>query len=144
MGLDPNKPPLFVAIEEETNDAASYMAFIILALLSGYFNRWDIFIIDNWTGHLNAEAAMLEDLLWNFVGPDGLPMRILVLYLPIRSPELSPFELGFQILVQRLKREFLLSVRAYSALARDFAYKVFGEMTHLDMLKVTRHCYPNL
>lgn len=144
MGLDPNKPPLFVSIEEDTNDAASYMAFVILALLSGYFNPWDIFVIDNWTGHLNAEAAMLEDLLWNYVGPDGLPMRILVVYLPTRSPELNPIELVFQILVQRLKKECLLGVRAYSALARDFAYKVFGEMTHLDMLKVTCHCYPNL
>ena len=76
MGLDPNKPPLFVCIEEETNDAASYIAFIILALISGYFNRWDIFVIDNWTGHLNAEVAMLEDLLWNYIGPDGLPMHI--------------------------------------------------------------------
>mmetsp|Transcript_22404 Transcript_22404/g.48509 ORF Transcript_22404/g.48509 Transcript_22404/m.48509 type:complete len:131 (+) Transcript_22404:595-987(+) len=128
MGLDPNKPALFVSIEEDTNDAASYMAFIILALLSGYFNRWDIFVLDNWTGHLNAEAAMLEDLLWNYAGPDGLPMRILVVYLPTRSPELNPIELVFQILVQRLKKECLLGVRAYSVLARDFAYKVFGEM----------------
>jgi len=141
MGLDPNKPALFVSIEEDTNDAASYMAFIILALLSGYFNRWDIFVLDNWTGHLNAEAAMLEDLLWNYAGPDGLPMRILVVYLPTRSPELNPtsIELVFQILVQRLKKECLLGVMAYSALARDFVYKSL-----VKRLKVTCHCYPNL
>lgn len=145
MGLDPNKPPLFVSILEETNTAASYVAFVILALQAGYFNRGDIFIIDNWTGHLNAEAAMLEDLLWNYEPyPGAPPMNIFVKYLPTRSPELNPIELVFQILVQRMKRECLLGVRADSGLAKLFAEKVFGEMTHIDMLKVTRHCYPNL
>ena len=109
MGLDPNKPPLFVSILEETNTAASYVAFILLALEAGYFNYGDIFIIDNWTGHHNAEAAMLEDLLWNYRPfPGAPPMNILVKYLPTRSPELNPIELVFQILVQRMKRECLL------------------------------------
>ena len=145
MGLDPNKPPLFVSILEETNTAASYAAFILLALQAGYFNRGDIFIFDNWTGHLNAEAAMLEDLLWNYQPyPGAPPMNILVKYLPTRSPELNPIELVFQILVQRMKRECHLGVRADSGLAKLFAEKVFGEMTHIDMIKVTLHCYPNL
>jgi len=76
--------------------------------------------------------------------PGAPPMNILVKYLPTRSPELNPIELVFQILVQRMKRECLLGVRADSGLAKLFAEKVFGEMTHIDMLKVTRHCYPNL
>lgn len=71
-------------------------------------------------------------------------MNILVKYLPTRSPELNPIELIFQILVQRMKGESLLGIRADSGLAKLFAEKVFSEMTHIDMIKVTRHWYPNM
>jgi len=72
MSLCPLKPPLFISIEEETNDAASFLGVILSALDAGFFNFGDIFVLDNWTGHSNGEADILEELLWNYLDRTAL------------------------------------------------------------------------
>ena len=61
----------------------------------------DVIIKDNARVHTGGAAADLEDWLWDHE-VDGRPLRILVLYLPTRSPELNPIELCFHILSLRL------------------------------------------
>ena len=60
-------------------------------------------VCDNATIHQQGYNSDLGDFLWNTPALDGEPLRILLLPLPTRSPELNPIELVWHILVQRVK-----------------------------------------
>ena len=58
--------------------------------------------MDNAKIYIYGKADILDKLLWDTV-VDGRPLRILILYLPTRSPELNPIELIFHILSRRIR-----------------------------------------
>lgn len=58
---------------------------------------------DNAALHTKGYNTNLSDWLWDVEGIDGRPLRILLLPLPTRSPELNPIELLWNTLVQRLR-----------------------------------------
>ena len=58
-------------------------------------NRWlwhdEILVMDNAAVHTGKEAQMVNDLLWDTV-VDDRPLKLLVVYLPPRCPELNPID----------------------------------------------------
>jgi transposase len=52
--------------------------------------------MDNASIHTGQEADIAEDLLWE-------ASQVLVVFLPTRSPELTPIELVFHILSRRIR-----------------------------------------
>ena len=56
----------------------------------GFFESYDVLVLDNWSGHNDIEDMMLRCF------------RVLVIFLPTRTPEWNPKELIWNSLVQRL------------------------------------------
>ena len=105
------------------------------------FSLLDIFVADNARIHDCFETDDLADLLWNFPGEGGVALRVLLIYLPTRSPELNPIELIFNTFVKRLKkfrREYPLSYRELGALGS--AKLTLDEMQIDLMITTAKHC----
>jgi hypothetical protein len=95
--------PAYWICGEENGNAASYVAFLEhLILIRRWFKRGDILIRDRATIHDQAEAKIIEDLLWGTV-VDGQPLHVLTVPLPARAPEPNPLELVFYVLAKRLR-----------------------------------------
>ena len=68
---------------------------------------WDILICDDAYYHWGGACRTLEDFLWE-------EHKILIIYLPARTPEWNPMELVWSILVRRLGLHNLSTIRNYS------------------------------
>ena len=68
---------------------------------TGWLGHNEVLIMDNAAIHTGKEADIIEGLLWD-TKVNGVPLNILVVYLPTRSPELNPIELIFHILSRRV------------------------------------------
>jgi hypothetical protein len=77
--------------------------------------------MENATIHAGGDADIVEDMLWTSV-IDGMSLHV-ILYLPMRSPELNPIELFFHILVRRI---------------RLFQYRMPGPCEHAVLVQATR------
>jgi len=88
--------PMHYVLGQENGDAASFTAYIEILLGMGWFEEYDVLIMDNAAIHTGGEANIVADLLWE-------TSRVLVLPLPTRAPELNPIELVFHILARRLR-----------------------------------------
>ena len=88
---------------ENNHDSVSFRLFIEEAIATAWLRPYDVLVCDNTTIHLQRYNGNLADLLWNILALDGEPLRILLLPLPTRSPELNPIELVWNIMVQRVK-----------------------------------------
>jgi hypothetical protein len=78
--------------------------------------------MDNATIHTGGNANIVEDMLWTSV-MDGMPLHVVILYLPTRSPALNPIELIFHILGQGI---------------RSFRYRMPGPCEHAVLVQATR------
>jgi hypothetical protein len=78
--------------------------------------------MDNATIHTCGDADIVEDMLWISV-VDDMPLHVVILYLPTRSPKLNPVELIFHILAQRI---------------RSIQYRMPGPCKHAILVQVTR------
>ena len=88
---------------EENYDSHSVRQYLSDAISIGWLQPYDILVCDNDTIHEAGFNNNLGDYLWNTAGLDGLPLNILLLLLPTRSPELNPIELLWNTLRQRLR-----------------------------------------
>jgi hypothetical protein len=88
---------------EENHDSHSVRQFISDAIAIGWLKPYDILVCDNAAIHEAGCNHNLGDYLWNTAGLDNLPLKILLLPLPTRSPELNPIELLWNTLRQRLR-----------------------------------------
>jgi transposase len=66
-------------------------------VVDGFLRNGDVLVIDNASIHRYHASAVLEEILWE-------DYKILLIFMPARSPELNPIELMWNILVQRLRR----------------------------------------
>lgn len=70
-------------------------------------NRWlvhdEFLIINNAAVHTGKDSKIVNDLLWDTV-IDGKPLKILVVYLPLRCLELNPIKKIFYILSKRVRQ----------------------------------------
>lgn len=66
---------------------AGYMAFIINAVAFGWLARGNFGAVDNVIVYSGGSADILLDILWNALGLDGYPLRIIVVHFSIRVSE---------------------------------------------------------
>ena len=90
-------------VGENNHDSVSFRLFIEEAIATAWLRPYDILIFDKATIHQQGYNGDLANLLWNSPALDGEPLRILLLPLTTRSPELNPIELVWNIMVQRVK-----------------------------------------
>ena len=88
---------------EENHDSHSVWQYLSDAISIGWLQPYDILVCDNAAIHEAGCNHNLGDYLWITAGLDGLPLNILLLPLPTRSPELNPIELLWNTLRQRLR-----------------------------------------
>ena len=133
-GIDPRSTAVWYNIHEDTNGASEFAIQLEMAIMSGFFNRGDILVLDNAAIHNGGENSILEEWLWDKFG-------IYLLFLPARSPELNPIEQVWKILVQRMKKLPLNVMREYGADASAHAAGVvLSSITHRDVVGCYKHC----
>jgi transposase len=128
-------------LAKTTTTQSLFFLFRSTASCLGWLKRHDILTVDNSQVHCGGAARVLEDYLWNALSPfDGQPLRIRLLYLPTRSPELNPIELFWHTLVEPLK-----SLRLHGAWnGREnvflLAQNVMSSFDHVLVAHTFRHC----
>lgn len=95
--------PMVYTMGQFNGTAESFMHFIKLLIARDWLMHNDVVCLDNARIHTGGDLSHLEQLLWNFE-VQGRPLRIFVVWLPTRSPELNPIEFVFHILASRIKR----------------------------------------
>jgi transposase len=106
ISADPNRRyPVEYLLGQDNGTSASFMAFIEYLIAHRWFRQHDCLILDNASIHHGGHSTILSDILWDFEYEDapGIPLRVPVIYLPARAPELNPIELVFHILSDRLQ-----------------------------------------
>ena len=131
-------PPCLYLLGLDNPDSVSYMTFIINAVAAGWLRSGDFIVMDNAILHSGRHADYLGFFLWNAPEIDGVPLRVVVVPFPTRSPELDPFELNWNTFVKWLKREVLMACLnvAGGSGAYDFlAGGVLSQFSHDDNLQ---------
>ncbi len=93
----PDAPPFYFWMHDGTNDAFTFSECVYSMVVDGFLRNGDVLVIDNASIHRYHASAVLEEILWE-------DYKILLIFMPARSPELNPIELMWNILVQRLRR----------------------------------------
>ncbi len=96
-GIAPDAPPFYFWMHYGTNDAFTFSEFVYSIIVDGFLRNGDVLMIDNASIHRCRDLAVLEEILWE-------DYKILLIFMPGRSPELNPIELMWNILVQCLRR----------------------------------------
>jgi hypothetical protein len=90
--ISPNhdKPALMdYMIIEENGTSEAFVGFMMYLIAKIFLHHHEFVVMDH--------HVRIQDMLWETI-IDGCPLHILVLYLPIHSPELNLMELVFHIL----------------------------------------------
>jgi transposase len=126
--------PVAYSISHENGNAASFLVFIEFLLEHNWFKWGDILIMNNASIHTGGEAGIVEDLLWH-------SMQVLVVYLPMRSPELNPIELIFHILARRVRSfRYRELVGSCDKAVLDLSCRVLDDIS-VDLVgRCCRHC----
>lgn len=136
-----NTYPVYHSINMLTNDSVDFAFAIEMGIAVGYFQRDDWIILDRAAVHIGSENDVLRDYLWNVISPhDGQPMRINLLLLPARCPELNPIELIWSLLVSRLRYAYLNLPQPASHAPVHFTNDILNKMTHVEIANCYRHC----
>ena len=145
VSYNPNKPlPCFHGITINNGTSETYVEFIKKAVEVGWLVHDDIIIKDNARVHTGGAATDLEDWLWDHE-VDGRPLRILVLYLPTRSPELNPIELIFHVLSRQLKSErYSVDETLSGTEVRALVRRILNEIDVQLVANCVRHCGYNV
>ena len=93
---------VFFQVHQNNGNSESFVDFVIAMVNDGFLSHNEVLIMDNAKIHIYGTARTIEELLWETV-VKGEPLRILIIYLPTRSPELNPIELIFHILSRRIR-----------------------------------------
>ena len=140
-GIDPRTLPMSYVINEMSNDSNDFSFAVEDAIATGFLQRWDVLVLDNASIHIAGENDVLQDWLWNAPSPwDGQPLRILLVLLPPRAPELNPIELLWQLLVKRLKLLELEGLRAFAHAPAIAAASIMKAFTFNDVGKNYKKC----
>jgi hypothetical protein len=95
--------------------------------------------MDNARIHTVGEASCIETLLWDKI-IDGRPLNVLVVYLPMHSPELNPIELVFHILTACIQSFRYRMAGPCNNVVVAKAKKVFDEMDYALILGIYIQC----
>jgi transposase len=140
ISTNPDKPySIDYMIGRENGNATSFVAFIEYLIGTRFFLHDKILVMDNAAIHTNAEAEIVEDLLWDMV-VDGRPLNVLVVYLPAGAPELNPIKLIFHILACRIRSfRYRMAGPCHAAVVRQTA-RVLNGVTPETIVKCSIHC----
>jgi hypothetical protein len=123
----------------ENGDSAAFLLFVEGLIVSGWFEAGDVLVMDNAAIHTGGEAVIVENLLWDYQ-LNGVPLRVLVVYLPTRSPELNPIELLFHVLARRIQSwQYRMAEQGPNAVVEQ-ASRVLNEMSYDLILSCFVHC----
>lgn len=144
VSVNPNKQQhVAYTIGSGNNTAISYVHFIEMLVVSKFLTHGEVLVLDNAAIHHQAEAATVEDFLWNHE-VDGSPLRVLCLFLPTRSPELNPIELVFHILVRRMKSFHYRTTAPLDEKINGRIKRIFDELTLETIASCAKHCGYNV
>mmetsp|Transcript_3936 Transcript_3936/g.7031 ORF Transcript_3936/g.7031 Transcript_3936/m.7031 type:complete len:112 (+) Transcript_3936:320-655(+) len=105
-----------------------------LAASQGYFHPGDILVLDNASIHHGGENSVLEEWMWT-------TLRVFILFLPPRAPELNPIELVWNTLVARLRNVPLQEIRAIGSDAAAIkSQHILSDITHKEVEKYFKKC----
>ena len=130
---------VFFTINKKLNTSKSFMDAVKKMVEEKFLLHHEILIMDNAAIHVGGEAKRLEDYLWETI-VDGRPLKVLVLFLPPRAPELNPIELIFNVLVQRLKSYHYRRMEGVSTNVMKRVEKVMDEISFETILRCYSHC----
>jgi transposase len=140
ISANPEKEyPIDYTIGEENGTSEAFVGFITYLIAKRFLRHNEFVVMDNASIHYQACATVVEDVLWDTV-VDGLPLHILVIQLPTRSPELNPIELVFHILAMRIRS---FRYRAAGPVDKAVLYKasqVMDDMTYELIIRCCAHC----
>jgi hypothetical protein len=95
--------PMDCMIGKENGVSEAFMGFLIYLTAICFFLHNKFILMDNATiVHIHGNSRVIKDMLWETI-VNGLPLHVLVIYLPTRSPELNPIKLIFHILAMRIR-----------------------------------------
>jgi transposase len=106
----------------------------------GWLVHGKILIMDNAAVHTGGEARDLEEWFWEKI-VDGRPLHVLVIYLPMRSPELNPIKL--------ILHSFSCQIRSYQIWCNDgpadeavirYGCMVMNNILYEIVLNCYKHC----
>ena len=142
--INPTKsPPILWSMGEDNHDSASYFAFLVNAVATGWLQRGDFVVVDNAVLHSGGHCDELPDFLWSSPGLDGEPLRVVVIPFPTRAPELNPIELNWNTFVKRLRIVLRVAgahLNGSPAIYECLAGRVLSSFTHDDNVKSYTHC----
>lgn len=94
--IEHGNAPLFYTINSGTNNAWSFLQFVIDAVYAGYVVNGDILVMDNASIHKSTRMCVHLDRVVALVGAH-------IVYLPAYAPELNPCEFVFGHMKHSLK-----------------------------------------
>ena len=130
-----NEVAFFHKIHDRRNDGHEFGEYIDLAINCRFLCPWDVLIADNAKYHFYGDNRNLIDYLWEH-------HRIFVLLLPVQTPEWNPVELIWALLVQRMGRYPLHSIRSIGEhMIAHVAHDILSKITFDEVLKTYEFCY---
>ena len=140
VSLNPKKErSIEYSISKNNNNADTFMMFVHFLIESKFFRQNEVLVLDNAAIHVGGVASQLRDVLWNTV-VDNEPLRVLVLFLPTRSPELNPIELIFHILAKRIQSFRYKTIGMDGQAVVKKTKQVLDEIEYEVILKCYQHC----
>jgi hypothetical protein len=140
ISANPDKEyPIDYTIGEENGTSEAFVAFITYLIAKRFLRHNEFVVMDNASIHYQNNATVIENMLWETV-VDGLPLHILVIQLPTRSPELNPIELVFHILAMRIRSFRYRSAGPVDKAVLYKAAQVMDDMTYALILRCCAHC----
>lgn len=128
--------PIWFQLFKGINNAAQFYDTCVMARNDGFFEPFDVLLIDNATVH-NEVAEML----WNTA-------RVHVLFLPARCPEWNPKELVWRSLVSRMRSTPLSALEDLreicgpgTSITALTAADILNNMTFDEVRKYFSECY---
>jgi hypothetical protein len=140
ISANPEKEyPIDYTIGEDNGTSEAFLAFMTYLIAKRFLLHNEFVVMDNASIHYQNNATVIEDMLWETI-VDGLPLHILVIQLPTRSPELNPIELVFHILAMRIRSFRYRSAGPVDKAVLHRAAQVMDEMTYALIVKCCAHC----
>jgi hypothetical protein len=142
IGLSSDVPVVYT-VSEDNGTAVFFNSFLAEVVDSGHFPLGACLVMDNAAIHTAAMQDALAEYCWNVHSPNprhrGQPLRLLLIFLPARYPELNPTELVFDTLVQRM-RSIVSDVKSLEGgMVPMLAAKVLSEISYGDIAAFYSH-----
>jgi hypothetical protein len=122
-------------IGKENGTSEAFVGFLTYLIANCFFLHNKFLVMDNATIHIHGNARVVEDMLW-----ETIPLHVLVIYLPTRSPALNPIKLIFHILAMRIRSFRYRTAGPCNNAVLHKAAEVMNDMTYALILRCCAHC----